>query len=234
MAVSQLTLLTEMYVEPSGPDRLFLPPLFQRGGPLLPADAFTALTASSNLCSLRVDWCHMLSDNLPGDWNLFKAGTVYPQLRLLDVKCTVVSEQHIATMCSCCPALESLTYTADPAAALLHVWQLSALTHLDVDIAKKAGPFVFVGPLQVAAGLKRLKRLKLTGLSELTAATLKPLTALTALEQLDLNTPARHHLMRCVGFCSMPASFVVTRRSARQQLQRVVLNHGVYREGPAC
>jgi hypothetical protein len=71
------------------------------------AAAFTTLNASTNLCSLQA---------APGtaatcqDVVLFKKRIMYPDLHLIDLYLAVqLSEQQLQQLCSCCPAVETLT-----------------------------------------------------------------------------------------------------------------------------
>jgi hypothetical protein len=79
--------------------------------PSPPAAAFTALTASSNLCSLKLG---LRKGDAPQGYILFRPGTVYSQLRTIHLQHHWQSEawpltpQQLAQLCSCCPALQDL------------------------------------------------------------------------------------------------------------------------------
>jgi hypothetical protein len=104
-AVAALTLLTQLDVAP-----LF--GQWQQRGPQPPAAAFTALTASSRLCFLKL---HLPSNETPADWVLFKPHQMYPHMRTIEgsvgfKSCAKpLSEQQVRRLCRCCPALESLS-----------------------------------------------------------------------------------------------------------------------------
>jgi hypothetical protein len=121
--VSQLTLLTQLLLstpEDSSPRVLDPPPA-----------VFTALTASTNLCSLQLGYLGQQA----GPGALFRPGTVYPHLCLINLRYggegVRLSEQQLQQLCSCCPVVESLVFTlcdgASPT-ALQPLVQLSALT----------------------------------------------------------------------------------------------------------
>lgn len=149
-------------------------------------DAFTALTASTNLHSLQlgVSGPGVALHEAP-----FRPGSLYPHLRLIDLQylqsifATPISEQQL---CSSCPALEGADFNLcdDPSpTALLPLLQLSALTHLGVDRVGAAAASVAC----VAAQLTALKELVLEDLQQLTDPSLVQLTALTALQGLTLS-----------------------------------------------
>jgi hypothetical protein len=84
----------------------------------LPATAFTAITASTNLCVLKLGlpWGYDLRGKVTGEaCVMFKPGLVYPHLRVVDLEfknCgpTLLDELRLQHLCSCCPALESLMF----------------------------------------------------------------------------------------------------------------------------
>jgi hypothetical protein len=121
LAVSKLTQLTELH---------YIQMMYPTVDPP-PAAAFTALTASTNLCSLRL-W---FFGEGPLDWVLFRPGLVYPRLHSILTACCSsappIGEQQLQQLCSCGPAVESLALrlTGDAAStACLPLLQLSALT----------------------------------------------------------------------------------------------------------
>jgi hypothetical protein len=98
-AVAQLSVLTELLISSLEyfSSRSVHPP---------PAAAFTALTASTNLCSLQVGFVGW--DPAPGV--LFRPGTVYPNLRLIILRnggplAVPVSKQQLQQLCNRCPAV---------------------------------------------------------------------------------------------------------------------------------
>jgi hypothetical protein len=103
LAVSQLTQLTELSFR-----------VGELTEPLPTAAAWAALTASTNLCSLRLS---VESSELPRDCVLFRPGTVYPNLRLISLQYQSegyqlhISEEQLQQLCSCCPSLRHLLYT---------------------------------------------------------------------------------------------------------------------------
>jgi hypothetical protein len=128
-AVSKLTLLTELLVQPR-----IAEPLADDV-----AAAFTALTASTNLHTLKVG---MPFKDSPEGFSVFKPGAaVYPHLRVLDLRYAnngggaPFGAQQLQQLCSCCPAAEvlSMSRNKDAApAAWAAVQQLTALTLLAV------------------------------------------------------------------------------------------------------
>jgi hypothetical protein len=196
-AVSKLLLLTELR---------FYPWHNSLGDP--PAAAFTALTASTNLCSLQLslpsdELRRSGIDSVPG---LFTQGMAYTRLRLVSLYRDLpqdslpASEEVLRQLCSCCPAVESLAFAVDTqtlAQALEPLLQLSALTCLELHkVGRAVGTAV-----GVAAQLTGLKCLKLHGFTyepqdassdthswHAVQPVLLQLTALTALEQRELKT----------------------------------------------
>jgi hypothetical protein len=123
LAVSQLPLLTE--VSWGGFSR-FTGAAQEVAYPS--AAAFTALTASTNLCSLQLDADNIAKGHfLPV---LFQPGLLYPCLRVIELLgyCPsayfragkAVSEQQLQIMCSCCPAVESLVFAPAQAFPVRH------------------------------------------------------------------------------------------------------------------
>jgi hypothetical protein len=150
------------------------------------AAAFTALTASTNLCSLELGQ-HIGIQAC----DLFMAGKVYPHLRRVNLTRgelgMPLSEQQLQQLCCCCPALDSLTFRIfeNPSStALLPLQQLPALTHLALHRVGATAAVV----AGAVARLTGLKVLHVVDLSNLTDPTLLQLTALTALEELHLDT----------------------------------------------
>jgi hypothetical protein len=184
LALSKLSQLTEMCWEDA--DTMSHHP---------PADAFTAITASTNLRSLQLQWGYYRQECV-----LFKPGTVYPHLWRIDLKSALCSQdaaknkKQLQQLCSSCPGLESLSFklwTWPPPSACLPLLQLSALTHLDLDLGvnkfmRNCPDTAAAAALDVAAQLTGLKHLQVSGLPKLPDTALLPLTALTALEQLDV------------------------------------------------
>jgi hypothetical protein len=178
-AVAQLTLLTQLYF--NGADEL--PP---------PATAFTALTASTNLCSLQL---RLEGPGAAREAVLFRPGVVYPQLRSVrltfeqpfrdEYEPVLLSEQQLQQLCSCCPALENLDlslHEETSPTALLPLLQLSVLTYLGVCEVDTAAAAV-VG---VVTQLTGLKQLELGGLEDLGDPAILQLTTLTRLERLSM------------------------------------------------
>jgi hypothetical protein len=196
LAVSQLTMLTELCWSQSSR---------HTGAVMRPAPAaaaFTALTASSDLCSLTLHWLrHDVRDGHSPV--LFQSGGVHPHLRVIDLydgpggaaDTTTISEQQLQLLCSSCPAVESLAFMLDPDAsptAWLPLLQLSALTNLRV-----GGPWVTLSDpdsaaVDVAVQLTGLRELQVEGIPDITDAALLQLTALTALTKLTLTLLAEH------------------------------------------
>lgn len=181
-AVSALTLLTALVFVEGYLERSSLPP----------AEAFTALTASTNLCSLQ-----LLMD-LEG-CVIFEQGCLHPDLRVVNLHAVEfgvgpvmpATVQQLESMCSSCPSLCSLTFALpEPQgdlspAAFVPLLQLSVLTALEVHNVGAATAAL----VAVVAQLTGLKRLKLNGLSQLTDPALEPLALLKGLEELFLKGP---------------------------------------------
>jgi hypothetical protein len=196
-AVSQLSLLTELVLETSP----FMAAV------TAPAEAFTALTISTNLCSLQLG---LQPSTAHLEWVLFKPGTQYPSLRAVglmnaqDSEAVLLSEQQLQQLCSCCPTVERLSLAAvcpyHSPTALLPLLQLSALTQLAVDCMSSsevaaAAAAAAAQVVAVAGQLTGLKDLWLSGLNQLAGPALLQLTALTALERLVLRDMGRHYML---------------------------------------
>jgi hypothetical protein len=182
-AVSQLTLLAELCWQQLG---------HRAGSATAPAAGFTALTASSNLCSLQLRWG---DDDVPPSPVLFQPGVVHPHLRVVELSMyhtsdesaamKTISEDQLQLLCSCYPALRGLSFVVwpDPTpTALLPLLQLPALTRLGVD---RIGTEL-TAAVGVAVQLTGLKELRLRGLLQKRDLALLQLTTLTALETLEL------------------------------------------------
>lgn len=175
-------------------------------GPLIPAAVFTALTASTNLCSVELD---IRRELVPHGCPLFKPGTTYPCLLSLNVDPddTYVSaeaddrhwaprsyihmpEQQLQQLCTSCPALQNLAVGLCPSSlatssAFHPLLQLSALTRLHMNASSTSD--TAVQAVGVAAQLTWLRHLhmRLPQIKWLTDPKLLQLTALTALEFLQ-------------------------------------------------
>jgi hypothetical protein len=175
-AVSQLSLLTELCFRrnlSADPEQ-----------PPAAATAFTALSASTNLCVLQLG---LFSNEAPPDWVLFRPGVVNPHLRKIDLSSQLnphaqpLHEQQLQQLCGCCPALHICAaprlHTSSPAAFAEAV---SAYTPQGgvVDAAAVAA--------SAAAQITGLKQLKLWDLSQPTDPALLQLTALKGLSKLAL------------------------------------------------
>jgi hypothetical protein len=177
VAVSQLTLLTELYLgytSRNQDDR--------RLGPNI-TDVTSGLTASTNLRSLELGWYMRVP--LRG-CVLFLPGAVYPHLTKLDLQVDPpdvtrwlntdamaydmpLSQQQLQLLCSSCPAVECLAFSPSARCAspsgLLPLLQLSALTSLSIsNLGNAAAVTAAAG---IAAQLTRLKQLSFLGLSYL-------------------------------------------------------------------
>jgi hypothetical protein len=131
-AVSNLQLLTELEVA-----------LWRHRDDEFPRQAaFTAVTASTKLCCLKLQ---LLSNSTAThhDVALFKpqaSGTSYPCMRVVDLACDgsckmPLSEQQLELLCSCCPAVDSLAFVMcrNPSpTTCLPLLQLVALTDLRI------------------------------------------------------------------------------------------------------
>jgi hypothetical protein len=98
-----------------------------------------------------------------------------------------ISEDQLQLLCSCSPALNSVSFVMCPepsASALLPVLQLSALTRLSVGAVGPAA----AAAVDFAVDLMRLRELCLSGLLQQRDPALLLLTALTALERLELSS----------------------------------------------
>jgi hypothetical protein len=176
-AVSQLSLLTSLHGQFSFQQAGVLPP---------PAAAFTALTASTNLCLLKLS---MESAPTPQGLVLFKQGTMYPNLRSVVMYLAhPLSEQQLQQLCACCPGVECLMLAAccNPSpTAWQPLTQLSALTRLVVHEVGEAAAAL----ADAAAKLTGLRQVQFWGVRQGTSSrALLPLTTLKALERLTFNT----------------------------------------------
>jgi hypothetical protein len=194
-AVSKLTLLTQLDMG-----------LSEAAREHPPAAAFTALTASTNLCSLRLSSSVMTMrvssvvwlQGVLQDWVLLQPGWIYPHLRHIDLQCerlsgVVLSEQQLQVLCSCCPAVDSLAFVLEhkaSAAAFLPLLQLSALTYLELQQQSRdavSGTKAAAAAVGVAVQLTSLQHLVVWGRPGLTDPLLLQLTALKALDKLGLH-----------------------------------------------
>jgi hypothetical protein len=181
-----------------------------------PAGAFTALAASTNLRSLRLD---LVSNGGPQFFDLFRPGTVYPHLHNIRVyacqpgRAMALSEQQMGQLCMCCPSLASLSLILIPsqpysATAWLPLLQLSALTSLKIhEVGATLGSVV-----EAAAQLTGLKQLALWDLETETDPGLLLLTALTGFEKLTLRDDIRLNELPDLTIknkvCEMPSCIV--------------------------
>lgn len=192
--MSGLPMLTELHIQPyrlEGPTAAYpmsSPP---------PADAWTAVTASTNLCSLRVT---VMPCDVPEGCVLFKPGAMYPHLRLIHLQYVEyldfgsvtypmpVSGQQLQLLCNSCPTLHSLEAALEahspPGTADLPLLQLPGLTHLKTRGLGAAALAV----VDVVTQLSGLKELAVSHLEphQFTNPALLQLTSLTALEKLEL------------------------------------------------
>jgi hypothetical protein len=188
-AVSKLTLLTELRVYP----------LYDALADL-PAEAFedlTALTASIHLCCLQLGLPSPQLKQGDVDTVLFKQGMQYQGLRLISLHseavcdCMFASNDVLQQLCSCCPAVESLTFAVNEEIStqgLQYLHQLPALTHLEVyDVGALAASTVVFAAAQLT-GLKSLRLQGFTQPWQVAQPLLLQLTALVALEQLEIKT----------------------------------------------
>jgi hypothetical protein len=164
--------------------------------------AFTALTFSTQLCSLQLDYSPL--GNIDQGLVLFQAGTTYPGLRTLGLRpcddnfSVPVDQQQRQLLHSCCPAVESVAIVLRPdmpRTAVLPLLQLTALTCLDACVRSSTdwrreretpSTACSAALVDVAVQLTKLQRLTLVGLPMLAEPSLVQLTALTALEQIQL------------------------------------------------
>jgi hypothetical protein len=184
-ALTQLSALTELTLTSAAG---------QPGQPAAaqcPAELYTALTVSTNLCSLRL----ALSDKFAPTYLLFAPCVVYANLQEVDLQygryssAVPVGTLQLQHLCGCCPAVESLEiviWKATPLIALLPLLQLSALTRLGLHKVQESVSTV----ASFTAHLSGLRQLSLTGLPQLRHPALLQLTALTGLEELDLHAPS--------------------------------------------
>jgi hypothetical protein len=137
-AVSGLPQLTELCITI---DHLAHPPVTQA--------ACTALTIGTNLCSLQLSFGGPRGAVAPGGCELFTPCAVYPYLRVIDLQYDggpssrrepvplgkmPVTALQLQQLCSCCPAVESLSFAPSPCfppAAFAPLLQLSALSSLE-------------------------------------------------------------------------------------------------------
>jgi hypothetical protein len=153
VAVCQLTLLTELEVGLNVYE--FQAQVEQQQPPLA---AFTALTASTHLRSLHVEFGRYWAAP-----ELFRPDTRYPHLRQIRLDELSPSEQQLQRMCSCCLGLNSAAFVLDgsvAATACLPLLQLSALANLEVRIRGASADTAKV-LLGVAAQLTGLRSLSL-------------------------------------------------------------------------
>jgi hypothetical protein len=217
-AVSQLSALTML--------RWTLQLVPDLGAPAPAAAAavasLTALTASTNLCSLQL----AISGRSPDQGLvLFLQNMTYPKLQSINLWyvgwCLPLREQQLQQLCACCPAVEDLKFVAcqSPSAmAYQPLTQLSALTRLAVYRVGEAVGAV----MDAAARLTGLRGLRLEGLPQVTHSALLQLTALTALEEITLTTRNRGflHKLRSSGVQPLavaPQFVAVNKASVSQQ-----------------
>jgi hypothetical protein len=191
-AVSQLPLLTQLQVA-----AIISPPWGTSPPSAAVGSACTALTVSTRIASLQLS----LSSTAADGCHLFNAEprALYPDLRLINLLYSQggftvpLGEQQLELLCSCCPAVESLSFKVPSAPAatpmatgLLALLRLSALTHLVVSAGGAAGGAAVVDATAQLTGLKQLQLWLpyVQGTCEVSSDTLMQLTALTALEQL--------------------------------------------------
>jgi hypothetical protein len=193
-AVSQLSSLTSLDIERPGS----FAGLDLVVSSSIAATAFTALTTSTNLRSLKLGFwdAHPWDDSSRFGrlWyvELFNPGTVYPRMTQLDLSEVAVSEQQLLQLCDSCPNLDTLQLSqCEAASAWEPLLKLSALTHLQVVIYPE-GRAAAAELTRVAAQLAGLKEFEFVGAQRaargppLTDPALLPLTALTNLEKLWL------------------------------------------------
>jgi hypothetical protein len=162
--------------------------------------ACTSLASSTNLASLHLG---LVTRDITQECVLFnaQARALFPRLlevNLLYSDSMPLGEQQPGLLCSCCPAVDSLSFkvVSKPAAsitpaAFLSLLQLAALTHLAVSVGSAAATAPVVDVAAQLTGLKQL-RLQLLHLMsylspcDMSCDMLLQLTALTALEELKL------------------------------------------------
>jgi hypothetical protein len=115
-----------------------------------PAAASAGLTASTNLCSQELS-VTLGQGTISQVFDLFRPNSMqmYPHLRVIDLACVadtvckedsisdimLLSKQHLRKLCSCCPAVQSLSFALCDYVSLISLQplvQLSALTRLFV------------------------------------------------------------------------------------------------------
>jgi hypothetical protein len=181
-AVAALTQLTQLDMAHPGEQYLRIHP---------PAAAFTALTASSHLRSLKLS---LLGSKVLEDWVLFRSHHMYPHLRTVHIEVSSgykswvrpLSEQQVRRLSRCCPALESLSLALGNSRNLFSAaWeplqQLSALTHLALHCGSNMASEIAA---RLAGELTRLQKLELEGVPDVRDGFLLRLTTLTALQEL--------------------------------------------------
>jgi hypothetical protein len=160
--------------------------------PQVAAAAFAALTASTNLGTLQLCLWDKDVSYVARNWVLFRPGFVYPHLHVVDLAYNTqkpaapLSPQQLQHLCSCCPAVERLSFALTPgfpSAALLPLLQLTQLTCLEVYRVGSAMEVV----CDIASQMTQLKQLKLLGSSKLAdPSTICWFPALSRLEVLEL------------------------------------------------
>jgi hypothetical protein len=179
--------------------------------PAPPGAAFTALTASTNLCALKVRLGSIQESGGPLAQHaiLFTPGTIYPHLRHVELQFieqgqpTPVSEQQLQLAVHLLPnsgtsqivVVPNPVPTHSPATSAAAVSTDSVLTAKPVRIQPRrmrldtynTGAAAAAAVVGIAAQLTQLKQLRLEGwLNTCQLKELKQLTALTALEQLNI------------------------------------------------
>jgi hypothetical protein len=202
-AISRMPLLTDLQFEEK--PSVYVPQAAT-------AAAFTALTTSSNLCSLRVG---LRSSDASDGCIIFQPGTVRQQLRVVDLlfmyrtqlsdSTLCIDDQQVKQLCRCCPAVESLAFRLsysppqNPARTaglpllqlpgLTQLRSLTALTSLQVQVVAPtetaAAAAAAAAVVDIAVQLTGLKRLQLR-LPYVSDTYVLSLTALTALEFIKL------------------------------------------------
>lgn len=160
-ALSRLLLLTQLEViEPAR--------LVREHGvhvPAPPANAFTALTVSTNLHTLNLE---VVSDLMPaGHITLFKPGAQYQHMAQFGTRYIAWDVQLALQVCSSCSNLQSLQVVPEEAAASLAAWQpllqLTALTQLEVHLYCSGAAAAGAAIVSVAAHLPGLQQLSIYG-----------------------------------------------------------------------
>jgi hypothetical protein len=178
-AVAQLSMLTSLHVSMAPHYGVPVPAAAAEA-----AAAFTTLTASTNLCDLRLSMSNAASH--PDQLVLFRHGPIYPNLRLISLsRARPLRTQQLQQLCSCCPAVEVLNIMAwrNPSpTAWQPLTQLSALTRLAFfGVGAPVAPVV-----DAAVQLAGLRDLWLFDLPDVRHPELLKLTALTALKVIML------------------------------------------------